>query len=115
MYFPCRTTAPDTHAMCFALDADASSQPFHSCMQPAAHRASPHLLEGFLHHSSCIRFIEVKGIKPLSAQGGREGRDIDAVELARAVQDLGAGEILLNCIDMDGRCVCWPATCCFQA
>ena len=38
-------------------------------------------------------------------QGGREGRNIDAVELARAVQDLGAGEILLNCIDMDGRCM----------
>lgn len=37
-------------------------------------------------------------------QGGREGRDIDAVELAQAVQELGAGEILLNCIDADGRC-----------
>eukprot|EP00884_Botryococcus_braunii_P004623 jgi/Botrbrau1/14161/Bobra.182_3s0101.1 len=36
-------------------------------------------------------------------RGGREGRDIDAIELARAVEDLGAGEILLNCIDRDGR------------
>jgi glutamine amidotransferase/cyclase len=37
-----------------------------------------------------------------TVKGGREGRDIDAVELARAVEALGAGEILLNCIDRDG-------------
>jgi imidazole glycerol-phosphate synthase len=37
-----------------------------------------------------------------TVKGGREGRDIDAVQLARAVEDLGAGEILLNCIDNDG-------------
>lgn len=35
-------------------------------------------------------------------KGGREGRDIDAVALAKAVEALGAGEILLNCIDNDG-------------
>lgn len=35
-------------------------------------------------------------------KGGREARPIGAYELARAVQDLGAGEILLNCIDCDG-------------
>ena len=35
-------------------------------------------------------------------RGGREGRDLDAVTLARVCQDLGAGEILLNCIDRDG-------------
>jgi len=35
-------------------------------------------------------------------KGGREGRDLDAVTLARVCQDLGAGEILLNCIDKDG-------------
>ena len=35
-------------------------------------------------------------------KGGREGRDVDAVELARACQSLGAGEILLNSIDRDG-------------
>ena len=35
-------------------------------------------------------------------KGGREGRDIDAVTLAKIVEDLGAGEILLNCIDRDG-------------
>jgi glutamine amidotransferase/cyclase len=35
-------------------------------------------------------------------RGGREGRPLDAVTLARACEDLGAGEILLNCIDRDG-------------
>jgi hypothetical protein len=37
-------------------------------------------------------------------KGGREGRPIDAVRLARVCQELGAGEILLNCVDMDGQC-----------
>ncbi|MFZ5776142.1 MAG: imidazole glycerol phosphate synthase subunit HisF [Thermodesulfobacteriota bacterium] len=37
-----------------------------------------------------------------TVKGGREGRDVDAVELARACEELGAGEILLNCIDKDG-------------
>ena len=35
--------------------------------------------------------------------GGREGRPIGAYELAKAVEELGAGEILLNCIDCDGK------------
>ena len=35
-------------------------------------------------------------------KGGREGRGLDAVTLARVCEDLGAGEILLNCIDRDG-------------
>jgi glutamine amidotransferase/cyclase len=35
-------------------------------------------------------------------QGGREGRDIDVVQLAQVCELLGAGEILLNCIDRDG-------------
>jgi len=35
-------------------------------------------------------------------KGGREGRDLDAVTLARICETLGAGEILLNCIDRDG-------------
>jgi glutamine amidotransferase/cyclase len=35
-------------------------------------------------------------------KGGREGRDLDAVTLARICEELGAGEILLNCIDRDG-------------
>ena len=34
--------------------------------------------------------------------GGRETRDLDAQELAVAVEALGAGEVLLNCIDQDG-------------
>jgi glutamine amidotransferase/cyclase len=35
-------------------------------------------------------------------KGGREGRDLDAVTLAQVCERLGAGEILLNCIDRDG-------------
>ncbi len=35
-------------------------------------------------------------------KGGREGRDIDAVQLASVCEQLGAGEILLNSIDRDG-------------
>ena len=35
-------------------------------------------------------------------KGGREGRPVDAVTLARVCEQLGAGEILLNCIDKDG-------------
>ena len=35
-------------------------------------------------------------------KGGREGRDLDAVTLAQVCEKLGAGEILLNCIDKDG-------------
>ena len=37
-----------------------------------------------------------------TVKGGREGRDVDAVTLARTCEQLGAGEILLNCIDRDG-------------
>ena len=37
-----------------------------------------------------------------TVKGGREGRDLDAVTLARTCEMLGAGEILLNCIDRDG-------------
>lgn len=35
-------------------------------------------------------------------KGGREGRNLDAVTLAVICEKLGAGEILLNCIDRDG-------------
>jgi glutamine amidotransferase/cyclase len=38
-----------------------------------------------------------------TVKGGREGRDIDAVEVARASARLGAGEIMLNSIDHDGQ------------
>ncbi len=37
-----------------------------------------------------------------TVRGGREGRDIDAVQLAQTCEALGAGELLLNCIDKDG-------------
>ncbi len=37
-----------------------------------------------------------------TTKGGREGRDLDAVTLAKVCEQLGAGEILLNCIDKDG-------------
>ena len=35
-------------------------------------------------------------------KGGREARDLDVRQLLTAVEALGAGEILLNCIDRDG-------------
>ncbi|RKO85478.1 hypothetical protein BDK51DRAFT_22475 [Blyttiomyces helicus] len=37
-----------------------------------------------------------------TVSGGREGRPIDVVALAKAVEALGAGEILLNSMDRDG-------------
>ena len=37
-----------------------------------------------------------------TVKGGREGRPVDAITLAQICEKLGAGEILLNCIDRDG-------------
>ncbi|KAJ5101473.1 hypothetical protein NUU61_003695 [Penicillium alfredii] len=37
-----------------------------------------------------------------TVKGGRETRDVDVRQLVRAVEAMGAGEILLNCIDKDG-------------
>lgn len=37
-----------------------------------------------------------------TVKGGREDRDLDVIQLARGVQRLGAGEVLLNSIDRDG-------------
>ncbi|KAL5495396.1 HIS7 [Sanghuangporus weigelae] len=37
-----------------------------------------------------------------TVSGGREARDLSAVQLARGAEALGAGEILLNSIDRDG-------------
>ncbi len=37
-----------------------------------------------------------------TVKGGREGRDIDVIQLVTVCEKLGAGEILLNCIDKDG-------------
>ncbi|CAD6202967.1 unnamed protein product [Miscanthus lutarioriparius] len=38
-----------------------------------------------------------------TVNGGRDSRPIGAYELVKAVEELGAGEILLNCIDCDGQ------------
>lgn len=37
-----------------------------------------------------------------TSKGGREAHDLDVRQLVQAVEALGAGEILLNCIDKDG-------------
>ncbi|KAJ5097559.1 histidine biosynthesis bifunctional protein hisB [Penicillium angulare] len=37
-----------------------------------------------------------------TVKGGRETRDMDVRQLVQAVEAMGAGEILLNCIDKDG-------------
>lgn len=37
-----------------------------------------------------------------TVKGGRETRDLDVRQLVKAVETMGAGEILLNCIDRDG-------------
>ncbi len=37
-----------------------------------------------------------------TVKGGREGRDLDVLQLVQACEELGAGEILLNCMDRDG-------------
>ena len=37
-----------------------------------------------------------------TVKGGRETRDLDVHQLVTACEELGAGEILLNCIDKDG-------------
>jgi len=59
--------------------------------------------------NACVRATSARGPNgeeycwwQCTVRGGREGRDLGAIELARAVEDLGAGEILLNCIDKDG-------------
>jgi cyclase len=49
----------------------------------------------------------VRTAPPLSwevyTHGGRKPKGLDAIEWARRVEDLGAGEILLTSMDMDGR------------
>lgn len=37
-----------------------------------------------------------------TVMGGREGRDLDVIQLVTVCEKLGAGEILLNCMDRDG-------------
>lgn len=38
-----------------------------------------------------------------TVKGGREGRPLCAVKLVQAVEALGAGELLVNCVDNDGQ------------
>jgi len=38
-----------------------------------------------------------------TTRGGREGSNVCAVQLGRAVEALGAGELLCNCVDADGQ------------
>eukprot|EP00939_MAST-03C_sp_MAST-3C-sp1_P005351 g5351.t1 len=38
-----------------------------------------------------------------TVKGGRETRPLDAVRFARCCESLGAGELMINCIDQDGR------------
>jgi glutamine amidotransferase/cyclase len=38
----------------------------------------------------------------VTLKGGRETRDMDVIQLVTACEALGAGEVLLNCIDHDG-------------
>ena len=58
------------------------------------------------HHTIRTRFYGPSGEEycwyQCTINGGREGRDIDVRQLVTAVEAMGAGEILLNCIDKDG-------------
>ena len=58
------------------------------------------------HHTISTKFYGPAGEKycwyQCTIKGGREGRDIDVRQLVTAVEAMGAGEILLNCIDKDG-------------
>jgi cyclase len=53
-----------------------------------------------------VAAIDARGISPqrweVRVRGGREATGIDAVEWARTVERLGAGEILLTSMDTDG-------------
>ena len=58
------------------------------------------------HHTIKTRFPSIDGEEycwyQCTIKGGREGRDLDVRQLVTAVEAMGAGEILLNCIDRDG-------------
>ncbi|KAI0201927.1 putative bifunctional histidine biosynthesis protein hishf [Astrocystis sublimbata] len=58
------------------------------------------------HNTLRTRFPGPKGEEycwyACTIKGGRETRDMDVVELAQAVEAMGTGELLLNCIDRDG-------------
>ena len=58
------------------------------------------------HHTIKTKFPGAAGEEycwyQCTIKGGREGRDLDVRQLVVAVEAMGAGEILLNCIDKDG-------------
>ncbi|KAK0615536.1 Imidazole glycerol phosphate synthase hisHF [Lasiodiplodia hormozganensis] len=58
------------------------------------------------HHTIKTAFHGPKGEEycwyQCTVKGGREARDFDVRQLVQAVEAMGAGEILLNCIDKDG-------------
>ncbi|KAK1756716.1 hypothetical protein QBC47DRAFT_377496 [Echria macrotheca] len=63
-------------------------------------------LDATRHATVKTKFLGPKGEEycwyACTIKGGRETRDLDVVELTQAVEAMGAGEILLNCIDKDG-------------
>jgi len=65
--------------------------------------ASPHPVAD--HASSAARGPngEVLCWYECTVEGGRKGSGLDVVQVCRAVEALGAGELLLNCIDCDGQ------------
>lgn len=62
--------------------------------------------EATAHHTIKTKFPDSNGQDTCwyqcTIKGGREMRDIDVRQLVQAVEAMGAGEILLNCIDKDG-------------
>ena len=58
------------------------------------------------HHTVATSYPGPNGEKycwyACTIKGGRETRDFDVIQLVTAVEAMGAGEILLNCIDKDG-------------
>lgn len=58
------------------------------------------------HHTLRTRYPNADGQEycwyQCTIKGGREARDVDVRQLVEAVEAMGAGEILLNCIDKDG-------------
>ena len=58
------------------------------------------------HHTISTQYPGPKGEQycwyACTIKGGRETRDLDVIQLVTAVEAMGAGEILLNCIDKDG-------------
>lgn len=62
--------------------------------------------ESTKHHTIRTRLAGPNGERycwyQCTAKGGRELRDLDVIQLVTAVEAMGCGEILLNCIDKDG-------------